>query len=179
MSRQRSGLEAMLIDDFSDETLISPLGTQWRGVSDRVMGGVSIAGVTHDVIDDQTCLRLRGDVRMENSGGFIQASLSFSSDGENLDAREFTGLRLSVLGNGEMYSVHIRTPDCGRPWQSYRCHFLAEPHWETLTLPFASFAPHRLETPFDRSRLTRMGLVAIGRPFRADLAVSEIRLYRT
>ena len=61
----------MLIDDFSGEELFSPVGSKRRGVSDRVMGGISIAGVTRDVLDDQTCLRLAGDIRMENGGCFI------------------------------------------------------------------------------------------------------------
>ena len=105
----------MLIDDFSGEELFSPVGSKRRGVSDRVMGGISIAGVTRDVLDDQTCLRLAGDIRTENGGGFIQASLSFSTDGEHLDATDFVGSRLSVCDKGEMYSVHIHTADCGRP----------------------------------------------------------------
>jgi len=91
----------MLIDDFSNEALISSLGYKWRGVGDRVMGGISVAGVSRDVLDGQTCLRLSGDVRMENGGGFLQASLSLSTDDELLDASEFTGARLSVKGNGE------------------------------------------------------------------------------
>ena len=71
----------MLIDDFSGEELFSPVGSKRRGVRDRVMGGISIAGVTSDVLDGQTCLRLAGDIRTENGGGFIKASLSFSTDG--------------------------------------------------------------------------------------------------
>ena len=105
----------MLIDDFSGEELFSPVGSKRRGVRDRVMGGISIAGFARDVLDDQTCLRLTGDIRRENGGGFIQASSSFSTDGENLDATDFFGICLPVCGNGEMYSVHIQTPDCGRP----------------------------------------------------------------
>ena len=132
--------------------------------------------VLRNVLDGQTCLRLSGDVRMENGGGFLQASLSLSTDDELLDASKFTGVQLSVRGNGENYSVHLRTPDCERPWQSYRCGFQAPAHWETIHLTFTSFNPHRLEVPLDLTRLTRMGLVAIGRPFRADLAVSEISL---
>jgi hypothetical protein len=62
---------AMLIDDFTDEGLVSKLGTRWRGVSDRVMGGVSEASVSHVVIDGRPSLRLTGDVRLENNGGFI------------------------------------------------------------------------------------------------------------
>ena len=91
----------MLIDDFSGEELFSPLGSKWRGASDRDIGGISIADVTRDFVDGQTCLRLAGDVRKENGGGFIQASLSFSTDREHLDATDFAGIRLSVCGNGE------------------------------------------------------------------------------
>ena len=79
------------------------------------MGGISIAGFARDVLDDQTCLRLTGDIRRENGGGFIQASSSFSTDGENPYANYFVGICLSVCGNGEMYSVHIHAPDCGHP----------------------------------------------------------------
>ena len=175
-ARAQSG--DMLIDDFSDENFISKLGPRWRGVSDRVMGGISRASVAHDVIDGRPCLRLSGDVRLENDGGFIQAALDLALPGDTLDASGTTGLRLAVRGNGEQYSVHLRTPENLRPWQSYRAHFTAGPAWETIDLPFNSFAPHRLEAPLDISRLQRIGLVAIGRAFHADFAVSELAFYR-
>jgi hypothetical protein len=44
-------------------------------------------------------------------------------------------------------------------------------------LPFAGFVPHRTEVPFDPARLRRIGLVAIGRAFEADLAVAELRFF--
>jgi len=168
----------MLIDDFSNPDLVSGLGTPWRGVSDRVMGGISEASVTRAVIDGRPALRLTGDVRLENDGGFIQASLDLAPGGATIDAAAFTGVRLVVRGNGERYSVHLRTPDNARPWQSYRAHFTARPQWETINLPFASFVPYRLEAPLDASRLRRVGLVAIGRAFTADLAVAEMAFYR-
>ncbi len=170
--------DAMLIDDFNDEGLVSKLGTRWRGVSDQVMGGISEASVSHGVIDGRPCLRLTGDVRLENDGGFIQAALDLTSPGETLDASGFTGVRIIVRGNGEKYSVHLRTPDNVRPWQSYRAHFTAGPDWETIDLPFETFVPYRLEAPLDKTRLRRIGLVAIGRAFYADLAVSELAFYR-
>ena len=37
----------MLIDDFGAPGAISKLGTRWRGVSDRVMGGLSEAVIGH------------------------------------------------------------------------------------------------------------------------------------
>ncbi len=168
----------MLIDDFADGNLISKLGPRWRGVSDRVMGGISEAAVAHGVIDARPCLRLTGDVRLENDGGFIQAALDLSPSGDTIDASDYTGVRLVVRGNGERYSIHLRTPDNVRPWQSYRAHFTAGSNWQTIELPFKSFVPHRLEIPLDNKRLRRIGLVAIGRAFHADLAVSELAFYR-
>lgn len=168
----------MLIDDFADEGLVSRLGTRWRGVTDQVMGGISEVALSRGVLAGRPFLRLTGDVRLENDGGFIQAALDLSDRGETLDASGFAGLRIQVRGNGETYAVHLRTPDNHRPWQSYRARFTAGPEWRTVDLPFESFAPHRLDAPLDRTRLRRLGVVAIGRAFQADLAVSELSLYR-
>jgi len=168
----------MLIDDFNDPALVSKLGTPWRGVSDRVMGGVSKVDVTQTRIDGRSCLHLRGDVRLENNGGFIQAALDLTTSDTPLDASRFTGVRLLVRGNGEVYGVHLRTPNTYLPWQSYRATFVAPPTWTSVALPFDSFEPYRLNRPLDRARLRRIGLVAIGRAFRADLAVAELALYR-
>lgn len=168
----------LLIDDFAAEGLVSPLGTAWRAVTDQVMGGISQARVTRSLIESRPCLRLAGEVRLENNGGFIQAGLDLAPEGGLLDASAFTGLRLLVSGNDEDYSVHLRTPDNRRPWQSYRAGFTAGPGLKTVDLPFAAFAPHRLEEPLDLTRLRRIGLVAIGRAFEADLLVCELRLYK-
>lgn len=167
----------MLIDDFKDPERVSRLGTRWRGFSDRVMGGVSRETVSFENIDGRDCLRLTGDVRLDNNGGFIQAALDLGTWGRSFDASAYTGLRLTVRGNGEDYSVHLRTPDNSRPWQSYRARFVTGPDWQTIDLPLADFRPYRLETPLDKSRLRRIGLVAIGREFSADLAVCELAFY--
>jgi hypothetical protein len=58
-----------------------------------------------------------------------------------------TGMRVVVRGNGEKYSVHLRTLNNVRPWQSYRAHFTAGSDWENIDLPFETFVPYRLETP--------------------------------
>ena len=168
----------MVIDDFSDEGLSSKFGNRWRGVSDKVMGGVSESTVLHDVVDGHSCLRLTGDVCLENDGGFIQAALDLTRSGETLDASQFRGARIIVRGNGEQYSIHLRTPDNIRPWQSYRAHFTAGLDWETIDLPFETFMPHRIMLPLDKTRLRRIGLVAIGRAFCADLLVAELAFYR-
>jgi hypothetical protein len=168
----------MLIDNFSADDLVSRLGTHWRGVSDTVMGGISQVAITRDTIAGRRCLRLQGNVRLENNGGFVQAALDLAAQGKTFNASGYTGIRLVSRGNNERYSVHLRTPDNDRPWQSYRAHFKAGARWEKIDLPFASFTPYRLQTPLDSTRLKRIGLVAIGRAFRADLAIAELSFYR-
>ena len=55
--------------------------------------------------------------------------------------------------------------------------FIAGPEWREIRLPFDRFEPYRLTEPLDVRHLRRLGLVAIGRAFHADLAVSVVGLY--
>ena len=167
----------MLIDNFTDKNFTSKLGTQWYGASDKVMGGVSEASVFHGCLDNRSCLILSGDVCLENNGGFIQVALNLAKSKETFDASKYVGVRLVVRGNGEKYSIHLRTPDNTRPWQSYRASFIASARWKTIDLPFVTFPPYRIEAALDITRLRRIGLVAIGRAFHAEIALSEISFY--
>ena len=167
----------MLIDDFSREDLVSNLGSQWRGVSDKVMGGISEVSITRDIIDGRSCIHLTGHVSLENEGGFVQASLDLAQENECLNASGYKGIRFAARGNAEKYSVHLRTPDNVRPWQSYRAHFIAGSLWQRHDLPFSDFAPHRIDVGLDVTQLRRIGLVAIGRTFDADLALSELSFF--
>lgn len=167
-----------VIDDFQDASLVSNYGTTWRAVTDSVMGGVSQATITSENLDGYTYLRLSGEVQLDNNGGFVQAILDFDSTGALFDASKFAGLRMTVRGNGEVYGLHLRTADTIRSWQSYRTQFTARGDWQTIDLPFDGFTPHRLDLPLDVRRMRRLGLVAIGRAFYADLSVSNITLYR-
>lgn len=177
MIQEVEDLPEMLIDDLGRDDLVSALGTRWRAVSDAVMGGVSQATLRFDEHAGRRCLHLSGDVRLENDGGFVQMGLDLDASGGVVDAQKFTGIRLQVFGNGERYSMHLRSADVVRPWQSYRAHFEAPAQWCELKLPFRTFVPHRIETPLDLTCLRRLGLVAIGRPFFADVRLAEIAFY--
>lgn len=87
------------------------------------------------------------------------------------------GDKATVLGNNETYNIHLRTSETSRPWQSYRHSFIATQAWCTLRLPFSEFTPHRIDVPLDTSRVRRIGLVAIGRAFEADLSISGLQFY--
>jgi hypothetical protein len=163
----------MIIDDLAAG---QPAPGVWRAFSDRVMGGVSEATLVPAVVDGRACLRLSGDVRLENNGGFVQMARDLAPVGQTLDASGFAAVSLLVYGNGETYGCHLRTLDTVRPWQSYRATFQALPRWREILLPFSQFLPHRLEAPLDLRRLRRIGLVAIGRAFAADLALTRVAL---
>ena len=149
----------------------------WRLITDGVMGGLSSGRLAPDRVDGRPCIRLQGDVRLENNGGFVQAALALAGTPAE-DASGFAGVLLDVHGNGEAYNLHLRTRDVRLPWQSYRASFTADARWQTLRLPFTGFAAHRIGAPLDLRHLDRLGVVAIGRPFRADLCVGRVALYR-
>lgn len=157
--------EPVLLYDASAPT------SRLRLARDVVMGGRSQGELTEEVVEGRPATRLRGEVSLENGGGFIQMTLD-----ARVDARPYGHLRLELWGNGETYDARLKTTELSRPWQSYRQSFLAPPRWTTTTLSLDAFEANRTELPFDRRRLRRLGLLAIGRVFTADLAVSRIEL---
>ena len=169
--------EILVIDDRRSGDYRASSGSEWRLITDGVMGGVSEGRLSIDTFENQSCLRLTGDVKLDNNGGFVQAALDLSKDTLQ-DIQNYTGLTLEVNGNTEQYNIHLRTRDNTFPWQSYRATFSATPEWETLYLPFAEFAPYRTSKRLDVTRLKRIGVVAIGREFSADLCIGRLGLYK-
>ncbi|EIC22746.1 CIA30 family protein [Thiorhodovibrio frisius] len=167
--------QGWLIDDFRDAGR-SQLGTSWRVVSDQVMGGVSSARMHRIQSGDRDALCLEGEVSLENNGGFAQINLDLAADGP-LDASDYSGIWLVQRGNGADYSLHLKTSATRLPWQSYRAGFTSTSDWTLVRLPFADFAPYRIDRPLDLARLKRLGLVAIGREMTAELCVAELGFY--
>jgi hypothetical protein len=167
----------LILDERSAQNTVASTGTSWRLITDTVMGGVSQARMTHDRLAGRSCLRLQGDVSLDNQGGFVQIALDLALEG-TLDASGYQGVLIDVYGNAETYNVHLRTAGMWLPWQSYRASFTAPAEWRTVRIPFAQFQPYRMRKDLDTRRLKRLGLVAIGRAFSADLCLSRLALYR-
>jgi len=167
----------LIIDDRGSGNLNSSLGTQWRLVTDQVMGGVSSGDLAQDRYKGRNCLRMRGDVSTDNNGGFVQIALDLTNNDKSFDASAYTGVELSVSGNNERYNIHFRTTDLWLPWQSYRFSFVATPEWQTIRIPFANIEAYRTTTKFHQDKLKRIGLVGIGRDFKADLCMESIKFY--
>lgn len=166
-----------IIDDLSSPAPRASNGAAWEFVADRVMGGVSAGSMRREVVAGRPAIRLTGTVSLANNGGFLQIALDLAPGGGTVDASGWRGIALDVCGNDEDYNLHLRTADVRRPWQSYRRRFHADPTWRTVELAFADFTPHRLEAPLDLTRLRRLGIVAIGRAFTADVAVASVRFF--
>lgn len=164
-----------VIDDLSRDFPEAANGARWELLSDRVMGGVSSGRLTREIVSGRAAIRMRGEVSLANNGGFLQMALDLDPEGLSVDCRGFTGLEIEVAGNDEEYGLHLRTAGLTRPWQSYRQGFRAGPAWRKITLPFTGFLPHRTDVALDAGRLRRVGLVAIGRAFHADLALGGLR----
>ncbi len=164
-----------IIDDLSREPPIASIGSKWELLTDQVMGGVSKGTMVRGVIAGRAAIRMRGDVNLENNGGFVQIALDLSPDGGVVDASAWSGIELDVFGNGEEYGVHLWTDALTRPWQSYRQIFTADAEWQTVQLPFEHFVSHRTDVLLDTHRLRRIGVVAIGRVFSADLVLGGLR----
>lgn len=169
-------LELLSFDEGKPDGATRSPETVWRLIVDTVMGGRSSGELTVDDFDGRRCLRLHGHVSLENNGGFLQAAADLAGS-KAFDASGFQGVLMEVAGNDEDYNVHLRTVAMRLPWQSYRARFHARPGWHSLRLPFASFRPYRVDAELDPGSLRRIGVVAIGREFTADLRLARLALY--
>jgi hypothetical protein len=168
---------APIIDDLSRAAPEASIGTSWQLFTDQVMGGVSTGTMSRELVGGRLAIRMLGDVRLENNGGFVQLALDLSPDAGVVDASAWSGIELDLYGDDQEYGMHLRTSDLTRPWQSYRQSFRVLPEWQTIRLPFAGFSPYRTEIPLDLRRLRRLDLAAIGRAFSADLAIGGLRFF--
>jgi len=165
-----------IIDDRSSGDLRSTLGTEWRLVTDQVMGGISDGNLMPDNYLGKDCLRMRGSVSTKNNGGFVQMALPLTS-GKYFDASAYEGVELEVAGNDELYNIHFRTSDLWLPWQSYRFSFKATVDWQVIRISFTDITAYKTTTQFRKDRVNRIGLLGIGRDFQADLCLASIKFY--
>ncbi len=168
---------AATLDALDRPAPMASNGARWTLIEDGVMGGRSDGAMTRETVAGRAAVRLRGDVSLENNGGFIQMALDADASGDSVDASHWTGLEVDAFGNDEDYNVHLRLSGIWLPWQAFRATFRATSEWRTLRLPFAEFEAYRTDRALDLSRLRRVAFVAIGREFTADLAIGGLRFY--
>ncbi|WP_370634887.1 CIA30 family protein [Roseivivax sp. GX 12232] len=158
----------------SNKVVSMELHPDWEYVADAVMGGVSQGRMSCEDYRGRKATVLRGNVSLDNNGGFIQIAFDLCPDGSAFDASAWNGIALDLCGNGETYDIRLRTD----PWQSFRVSVTATEDWRTHIVPFETVTPHRTDVAFDPSGLRRIGILAIGREFHAEIAVAGVRLCR-
>jgi hypothetical protein len=104
-----------VVDDLSETFPWTSSGTEWIGVTDRVMGGCSSGSITREVLQDRAANVLRGQVNLvpgSSSGGFVQMATNLGWDVSKsfaVDASDYDGIELDVLYQGsapqEQYNV--------------------------------------------------------------------------
>jgi len=151
----------------------------WEYVADTVMGGMSSGNIRAEAYQGRSANVLRGDVSLDNNGGFVQIAADLNADSSIYDASDWDGFEMIICGNDTAYDFRLRTDALRRPWQSFRTDFIAPSAWQTVRLPFDQMIPHKTDAAFDPAGLRRIGILAIGRAMRAEIAVAAVHLYRS
>ena len=101
----RSCVESGTIDDLSESFPVTSSGTQWAGVTDKVMGGSSSGTlVRHETFQGRLSNVLTANVRLENDGGFVQMVTDLALDhsvSNTVDASEYDGIEFDVFYEGD------------------------------------------------------------------------------
>jgi hypothetical protein len=166
------------IDDFSDPNHISSLGTGWRLVTDRVMGGVSEGHYDFGQDDSFRYIHLQGTISLKNNGGFVQVALPLAADSTSLDATGYLGIRFWAKGNGEQYYVHLKNDQTRLPWQYFSAAFKTSENWTSIEIPFETFIPQSLDSKLQVDRLSQIAIVGAKKEGRLDVKLGAIELYR-
>ena len=172
----------MIIDDMKnqsgqpDEEFCEGGNAKWCFVTDKVMGGLSEGSLEIKKEGNNYFYRMTGELSLENNGGFIQFRTKIKNHPKN---KSFKGVRLRVRGNNHEYAVHVRTKYLLLPWQYYNSTFKVTNEWTTIELPFQSFKKSNFYQPTSvvSQDIKTIGIVAIGKKFKAQIDLASIELY--
>lgn len=163
----------LTLDDFGDE-LPSAYG-RWSLSTDRVMGGISDGAASLEMVEGRRAMRLTGQVRLENNGGFVQNTLRMSRE---TDASAYEGIRLGArAARPGAYYVFVRTSASWMPWSYYSAPLSADATWREHTIPWSAFEGQAVGRALDPARIRSISVVAYGEAMEADIAVDRIGLY--
>jgi len=119
-------LEDITVFDFSQ------LENTWVVINDGVMGGVSSSVLQ---VDDQANGIFKGNVSLENNGGFTLVKRKVAIDFSN----KYSKIQLRVKGDGKQYQFRIKPSWNTKHW--YIQKFQTHKEWEIITLELKDFYP--------------------------------------
>lgn len=167
----------VLLDNFNTD--VSTLNNGWEGFTDRVMGGKSDIFVRKMSDSEDNYIRMRGQVSIENRGGFIQIKQELSSSLRYFDGSVYEGIRLKVRGFDSAYYIFLRTTATIFPWQFYSAPIELGEEWSYVYIPWTDFEKGDYGTcgKLKVNKLKSLALVAYGKEFNAQIDISEIGFY--
>lgn len=168
--------EPLLLDDFQSADGVAATGTSWEGFTDRVMGGVSDMDAGYAEGPDGPVLRMRGTVRLENNGGFVQVRLPLTYERKSMDASAYSGVAVTVRGAPGPYYLHLRSANIRRVWQYFSAPLPVTDDWQRVVVPFSAFEAKYLREELDIATLRSVAVVAYGEAFEADVQIARIEL---
>lgn len=168
---------AWLLDNGKSPGHMAANLAEWVVETDAASGGISRALLRRTNYRGEPCLGLSGEVSLKAGGGFVRMALDLAPGFDCLDASGFKGLRVSVAGNAQPYTIELQTADTVYSWQCYRAALVALTGWRTLDVPFTAFEPFRVLRPLAVTNLRRLRFAFVGRPAAVELYVSGVHFY--
>jgi hypothetical protein len=160
---------AKVLFDFTDPAAMRG----WQVEDDGVMGGVSRGNMVHDKAGH---LIFRGEVSLENNGGFSSIQNNFSP----IDVSKYQHAILRLKGDGKDYRLIVESDPSARHY--YVAEFTTNGDWQEIKIPLRTMYPmrrgDRLDLPdYPAETLSQVRLmIANGRAESFRLEIASIRL---
>ena len=169
-----------VIDDLSQPSPRASNGASWELIADRVMGGLSNGTMLREVVQDREAIHMRGDVSLENNGGFSSMRVDLADglfDG-------FDAVKLRVKGDGREYRLGAkagRGAGAGGYWAPFAT---TKDRWIEVVVPIADLERHfmgqRLPGRLDPADLQSLEFYIYDKkagPFRLELdSIEAVRM---
>jgi hypothetical protein len=155
--------------DFADPAAMRG----WQVEDDVVMGGVSRGNMIHDKAGH---LIFRGDVSLENNGGFSSIQNNF----DPIDVSKYQHAILRLKGDGKDYRFIVESDPKARHY--YLTEFATGGDWQEIKIPLRKMYPvrrgDRLDLPnYPAETMSQVRLmIANGRAESFQLEIASIAL---
>ena len=168
MFTNKSFAESILKDNFQNST-------QWKFISDNVMGGVSTGSINYVMKEGNSSAYLSGNVSTKNNGGFIQIRRSL----KDIDLSKAKYIKITAKGNNQKYFLHLRTSGTILPWQYYQISFEVKEEYKEYILQIKEFKKSGSFQPsmVNSKSISSVAVVAYGRDHKADIHVKRISFH--
>ena len=100
-----SCVDSGTIDDLSETFPMTCSGTQWRGVTDEIMGGSSSGSLVREEFQGRMSNVLTANVRLENDGGFVEMVTDLALDhsvSNSVNASTYNGVEFDIFYQGDV-----------------------------------------------------------------------------